>query len=1072
MKKQKMTADNVEQLMEIVRSLQRGEDPAEAALRRETERVPEADAPMAYLQGEENTSSDREDTEEEAGEKPVRKKQPESRKKKPRKKQPGLSQAEADEKIRKVREEGFNRVPEEWDEDDEFEKFLQEDSGELFGGSLSSERISSALGKVKEFFGGLKADAGEKRRERKKLREQEAAQREVNIEADSTEKKSGREKAAAKNSGEDSTGGKTAASSVSPETISEKEPERRLPNLSSPGKSRSAGRSQQVDDADIRRTERSLLKRRILLRDEDEEQEEIVQPPVEEVNVFERITGLYEESGEKTEEDQVVKETDRNRFPRTKESVSDQISGQEDQKSGEFRSVKPEKESEKSSGKESDVESEWKAEFESGSGSVSDSESGSGSESGTENIRSGLGADDDKEAFGDRLGEAEASATEEVERSPGTASEDAGDPEDTDRPIERRKTAAALRPNPWSGKIDLHSIKQYISDLLEEMRQRGISRREWIMLGAGAIFAVLLIALVFNGITASVSNKEKRQNVTADAGLTVLVEDEPKEWCGSYPVQLSVSASGAEIQKIQINGNIYTADEKGIVTVEADNWLLEAEVETSQGTKNARIEIPWLDGDAPVVNAALSDNVIVLTAADARSTVKKVYYAQVEKGALITLPSYQEYKEPIPYISGDTYYFYAEDVAGNRSIPVVTTMEQAEGLTLRQESMSLFPGETGELMAQAEPSGALLTNLKYESMNPAILSVDSTGRVTALSEGTGTVRVSADKVEPVICTVEVSNTRTVTISTLGDCTLGTDENFNTDTNFNAFEAVNGHSYFFANVKSILEEDDATFANLEGTFTDSTAREAKEYAFKGDTSYTEILKEGSVDVVTLANNHSSDYGAESLTDTQNALREAGIDYCMNDTIVVKEVNGIKTGFIGIYVLNDGMAREEEVRSTIAAAKAQGAQLVIVAFHWGAEKATQPDETQQALAHIAIDCGADLVVGHHPHVLQGVEKYKGKYIAYSLGNFCFGGNSTPSDMTTMIFQQTFSVTRDGVEVDDGVKVIPCSISSTSGYNNYQPTPLTGEEAASVIGRLNEYSAPYGVAFTESGTIEGIS
>ena len=103
----------------------------------------------------------------------------------------------------------------------------------------------------------------------------------------------------------------------------------------------------------------------------------------------------------------------------------------------------------------------------------------------------------------------------------------------------------------------------------------------------------------------------------------------------------------------------------------------------------------------------------------------------------------------------------------------------------------------------------------------------------------------------------------------------------------------------------------------------------------------------------------------------------------------------------------MAREEQVKQTIAAAKQQGAKLVIVAFHWGTEKATEPDETQKSLAHTAIDCGADLVVGHHPHVLQAIEYYKGKYIAYSLGNFCFGGNSAPSDMDTMIFQQTFTI-----------------------------------------------------------------
>jgi poly-gamma-glutamate synthesis protein (capsule biosynthesis protein) len=165
------------------------------------------------------------------------------------------------------------------------------------------------------------------------------------------------------------------------------------------------------------------------------------------------------------------------------------------------------------------------------------------------------------------------------------------------------------------------------------------------------------------------------------------------------------------------------------------------------------------------------------------------------------------------------------------------------------------------------------------------------------------------------------------------------------------------------------------------------------------------------------------------------------------------------FIGIYELNEGIECESRVRSTIEDAKQQGAQLVIVAFHWGTEKANYPDETQQSLAHTAIDCGADLVLGHHPHVLQGIEKYNGKYIVYSLANFCFGGNSAPSDMDTIIFQQTFTVTRDSVLSDDEITVIPCSVSSVSGYNNYQPTPATGSEAERILQRLDEYSSQFG-------------
>ena len=123
----------------------------------------------------------------------------------------------------------------------------------------------------------------------------------------------------------------------------------------------------------------------------------------------------------------------------------------------------------------------------------------------------------------------------------------------------------------------------------------------------------------------------------------------------------------------------------------------------------------------------------------------------------------------------------------------------------------------------------------------------------------------------------------------------------------AFWQTYGDSYFFENVRSILSEDDITFANFEGTLTTLDTRENKQYAFKGDPSYTDILLDGSIDSVTLANNHSSDYGAQSLTDTQQYLEEAGIDYCTGDKIIVKEVNGVKVGLIGIYVLDEEKMR---------------------------------------------------------------------------------------------------------------------------------------------------------------------
>lgn len=296
----------------------------------------------------------------------------------------------------------------------------------------------------------------------------------------------------------------------------------------------------------------------------------------------------------------------------------------------------------------------------------------------------------------------------------------------------------------------------------------------------------------------------------------------------------------------------------------------------------------------------------------------------------------------------------------------------------------------------------------------------------------------------------------LTLSVVGDCTLGTDEYFDYDTSLNAYYENYGADYFMANVKSIFSKDDLTIANFEGTLTESTEREDKQFAFKAPASYANILTAGSIEAVNTANNHSHDYGEESFNDTLKAMDTANILHFGYDETAVTEVKGVKVGLVGIYELNDHLGREEQLKQNIAKVKQDGAQLIVVIFHWGNEKEEVPDENQKTLGHLAIDEGADLVCGHHPHVLQGIEEYKGKNIVYSLGNFCFGGNAYPSDMDTIIFQQTFTIDQNGVKDDNATNIIPCSISSDSDYNNYQPTPAEGEEATRIMQKIQKRSS----------------
>lgn len=295
----------------------------------------------------------------------------------------------------------------------------------------------------------------------------------------------------------------------------------------------------------------------------------------------------------------------------------------------------------------------------------------------------------------------------------------------------------------------------------------------------------------------------------------------------------------------------------------------------------------------------------------------------------------------------------------------------------------------------------------------------------------------------------------ILLSFTGDCILGTDEFFAWDTGLPAYYDLYGPEYFLKNVRSIFEEDDLTIVNMEGTLTEETTRVDKQFAFKGNPEYVKILTSSSVEAANVANNHSHDYGEKSFQDTVQTLEENGIKTFGYDDVAVLEIKGIRVGMFGIYELDDHLERIPQVKQDIAKLKDQNVDIIVAVFHWSNELVTVPDENQVTLAHLAIDEGADVVVGHHPHVVQGIDEYKGKTIAYSLGNFCFGGNTHPTEMDTFIFQQKFILDGKRNITGSEYKVIPCRVSSETTYNNYQPTPLVGEEAKETMDKIEERS-----------------
>jgi poly-gamma-glutamate capsule biosynthesis protein CapA/YwtB (metallophosphatase superfamily) len=284
---------------------------------------------------------------------------------------------------------------------------------------------------------------------------------------------------------------------------------------------------------------------------------------------------------------------------------------------------------------------------------------------------------------------------------------------------------------------------------------------------------------------------------------------------------------------------------------------------------------------------------------------------------------------------------------------------------------------------------------------------------------------------------------TIKISAAGDFTLGSDESFNYSSSFIKAAADNGLPYFVKGLNNILKNDDFTTVNLETTLTNATQKAVKTFRFKGDPSYAKILELGGIEAVNLANNHIHDYLDKGYQDTMTSLEKQNIGYFGYEHKYMTTVKDTKIGALGYEGWADTPEMRSQVEQDIKELRAQGAQIILVHYHWGSERQYVPDRSQKSLARFTIDSGADLILGHHPHVVQGIEEYKGKFIVYSLGNFMFGGNRNPSDKDTFVFQQTFHLKNGVLEDTKEISVVPFSISSVSSRNDYQPTLLTGSE-----------------------------
>lgn len=310
--------------------------------------------------------------------------------------------------------------------------------------------------------------------------------------------------------------------------------------------------------------------------------------------------------------------------------------------------------------------------------------------------------------------------------------------------------------------------------------------------------------------------------------------------------------------------------------------------------------------------------------------------------------------------------------------------------------------------------------------------------------------------------IPIAKEKIIEITTAGDCTLGADTNFGYSGQFDWWfknKAKGDYGYFFEKVKYLFNNDDYSYVNLEGTLTTYDKKVPKAFNFKGDPSYTKILLSGGIEGVNLANNHSNDYGTIGYNDTKKYLTEASIDYFGHEYVLIKNIQGMKFAFVGYTGVGIWLDSDFEMANKIKQLKRDGVDIVIANFHWGIEYAHSMTSTQIKRAHMAIDSGADIVIGSHPHCLQGIEVYNGKYIVYSLGNFVFGGNSAPKQigrecLIVKMYFHFFNGRLTNVEMIP----IPCIISSISSRNNYQPIVAQGNEKKRMINTINKHSINY--------------
>jgi poly-gamma-glutamate synthesis protein (capsule biosynthesis protein) len=389
-------------------------------------------------------------------------------------------------------------------------------------------------------------------------------------------------------------------------------------------------------------------------------------------------------------------------------------------------------------------------------------------------------------------------------------------------------------------------------------------------------------------------------------------------------------------------------------------------------------------------------------------------------------------------------------------------------LSVTPSSKSIKKDETYEIKIKRSPTYVSYPDISITSSDESVAKAELTdGKwiVTGTGRGYASLYVKADSGRVnrtlTVRVLDYENPVTVTVSAIGDVMLGGDPRKDS---FKRFENLwkNGPDYFFEKIKSQLKG--VVFANLETPLIDTTYRMqgSRSYIFRGKPIYAQALREGDIDAVDLDNNHIMDYGSRGYSSTKTAVKAVGVKSFGLGSVAFVYEKGIKIGFMGFRPENISISK---LKANIVAAKKK-CDILIVSFHWGRDYINSILTSQRVYGHAAVQAGADMVVGHHSHVVSGIEKYtyKGKsvYIVYGLGTIV-STVELPKDTDTFVYRHTFSVTGTSVSnVDNAIEIIP--VKMTEGdkrdaqgnkYNDAQPVLAKGKAGSDIIDKIKQYS-----------------